>query len=178
MTDRDLKLDFVFGHGRLPDGTAAAKLPGLSIDNALFNLVLMNRIALNYGGGVKMVRTGLYNTVGLYSIVSNNEGKSTRFHFFGIELGAAKAYAEAVELDFKPSLGNIIFSNNIIGSHYAGIFFGAGSAYNDVFDNVIMKSTKWVIESVILQLNSVINNLTIHQSRNIKRCIFNAIDNK
>ena len=40
---RFLQLDFV--DSRLPDGTAAAKLPGMSLDNSLYNVVFANNIS-------------------------------------------------------------------------------------------------------------------------------------
>jgi len=165
-SDEDLKRDFVAGFGRLADGSAAAKVPGLSLDNAAYNLVYGNEVLGNYGGGIKMVRTGYFNVVGLNTLVDNNRGRSDRFHFFGIELGAAEADAPAVDLDFAPSRGNIVFANAIRGSHYAGVFFAEGSDRNDLFDNSIFGATNWAIESVVRQDNAILNNLTNLPSRN------------
>jgi hypothetical protein len=64
--DNSLQLDFV--NSRLPDGTAAAKLPGMSLDNSLYNVVFANNISHNYGGGVKMVRTSFSIVIGLNDI--------------------------------------------------------------------------------------------------------------
>lgn len=166
-SDEDLKRDFIAGFGRLPDGTAVAKVPGLSLDNAAYNLVYGNDIDGNFGGGVKMVRTGYFNVVGMNTIVDNNRGHSDRFHFFGVELGAAGADAPAIDLDFTPSRGNIIFSNLVRGSHYAGVFFAPGSDLNDLFDNAIFGASNWAIESATKQNNSTLNNLTNLPSRNI-----------
>ncbi|MBW3559542.1 MAG: right-handed parallel beta-helix repeat-containing protein [Proteobacteria bacterium] len=166
-SDEDLKLDFVAGFGRLPDGTSPAKVPGISIDNAVYNLVYSNEVNRNFGGGVKMVRTAFFNVVGLNTLTDNNEGASERFHFFGVEMGSAKADAPAIELDFTASRGNIVFSNVIRGNHYAGVFFGPGSDANDVFDNAIFGAKSWAMESVSRQSNSTVNNLTNMPSRNI-----------
>ena len=166
-TDAELKLDFVDGMGRLADGTPPAKTPGISLDNTLYNVVYANQIERNYGGGIKLVRTGYFNLVGLNVVVDNNEGKNDRFHFFGIELGAAKADVPASDLDFAPSQGNIIFGNTLRGTHYAGIFFGFGSTDNDVFDNTVFGATTWAMEQVRVQPNSTLNNLTNLPSRNI-----------
>ena len=125
-SDDELKLDFVGGHGRLPDGTPPAKTPGISLDNALYNIVYANHVDRNFGGGVKMVRAAWSNLIGLNTVTDNNDGASDRFHFFGIELGAATADAPSSELDFAPSRGNIVFGNSVRGSHYAGLFFGEG----------------------------------------------------
>lgn len=165
--DRVLETDHVLGAGRLPDGTAAAKLPAISIDNALYNIVFDNRIAHNYGGGVKIVRTGYFNAIGLNTLLNNNDGAGAAFHFFGIELGATEGDAPSIELDFTPSRGNIVFSNEIRGTHYSGIFFGPGSDQNDVFDNTILDATHWALESVAAMSNYTLNNLTNLPSRNV-----------
>jgi hypothetical protein len=166
-SDADLKRDFVFNFGRLPDGTSPAKVPAISIDNAAFNEIMFNEINRNYGGGVKMVRTGFYNMVGINTITDNNEGQSEKFHFFGVELGAARSDAPSAELDFTASHGNQIFGNAIRGTHYAGIFFADGSEDNVIFDNSIFGATNWAMESVRRQTNMTINNLTNLRLRNI-----------
>ena len=109
-SDEDLWRDFIAGFGRMPDGSAVAKVPGLSLDNAAYNVVYANEINGNYGGGVKMVRTAYFNLVGLNTIVDNNAGRSDRFHFFGVEFGAAPADVPVPDLDFTPSRGNVLFS--------------------------------------------------------------------
>ncbi|MCW2655668.1 MAG: hypothetical protein JWR32_6644 [Mycobacterium sp.] len=167
QSDSDLALDSVLGAGRAPDGTSMAKLPGISVDNALYNEVFANDVIRNFGGGVKMVRTGLFNTIGKNVIIDNNLGENTKFHFFGVELGAAPADKPAGDLDFVGSSGNIIFGNAIRGRHYSGIFFGSGSVQNDVFDNGLFGVDAFALESVSRQLNYSMNNLTISHSRNI-----------
>jgi parallel beta-helix repeat protein len=162
-----LARDSVLGGGRLPDGTAAAKVPGISIDNAMYNVVFQNNVSHNFGGGIKIVRTGYFNLIGLNTVFSNNDGASDSFHFFGIELGSANEDSASVELNFTPSRGNVVFSNPIRGSHYSGIFFAPGSDQNDVFDNTILDATHWALESVIVMANSSLNNLTNLPSHNI-----------
>ena len=166
-TDAELRLDFVDGLGRLPDGSSPAKTPGVSLDNSLYNIVYANQIERNFGGGVKMVRTAFCNLVGLNTIIDDNEGANDRFHFFGVECGAAKADVAVADLDFTPCRGNVVFGNVIRGPHYAGIFFGAGSTDNDVFDNSIFGATAWAMEQVQPQPNASLNNLTNLPSRNI-----------
>ncbi|MBN1900602.1 right-handed parallel beta-helix repeat-containing protein [Candidatus Sumerlaeota bacterium] len=168
QTDRALEADFVLGHGRLADGCAAAKLPGISIDNAMYNMVVANIIQDNYGGGVKMVRTGINNLVAMNTIINNNEGASDKFHFFGIEMGAARADVPCGDLDFMASSGNIITGNMIYGDHYAGIFLGDGSIMNRVKENIIQGATHWAVESVKEQENEVSGNLSDCKSLNIK----------
>jgi len=166
-SDEELKLDFVGGDGRLADGTPPAKTPGISLDNALYNVVYANRIDRNFGGGVKAVRATWFNLIGLNTVTDNNEGASERFHFFGIELGAAQADAASDELDFAPSRGNLVFGNMVQGGHHAGIFLGAGSTQNDVFDNTILGARAWAIEQPLPQANATLNNLTNLPSRHI-----------
>jgi hypothetical protein len=100
MSDYDLQRDFTYAAGRLLDGTSPAKLPGISLDNGAYNEAVFNTIDRNFGGGIKMVRTGFHNVVGLNTIMDNNQGESKDFHFFGIELGAAPSDAPYPELDF------------------------------------------------------------------------------
>lgn len=166
-SDAVMAKDSITNGGRLPDGTPAEKVPGISIDNAAYNIVFSNTVAHNFGGGIKIVRTGYFNAIGLNTIRSNNDGASDKDHFFGIELGSAPLDSPTDELDGAPSRGNIIFSNLIRGNHYAGIFFAAGSDTNDVFDNLIMDSGSWALESVVSMPNSTVNNLTNRPSRNV-----------
>lgn len=165
--DAVLSLDQVLAGGRLPDGTAAEKVPGVSLDNAMYNIVFANSIAHNFGGGVKLVRTGYFNLIGLNTIYSDNDGAGPEFHFFGVELGATPGDAASTGLDYTPSRGNIVFSNLIRGAHYSGVFFDAGSDLNDILDNTILDATHWALESVSVMANHPLNNLTNLPSRNI-----------
>ncbi len=167
-SDAVMEKDAIKAGGRLPNGTPAAKVPGISIDNAAFNVVFANQVTHNFGGGIKIVRTGYFNAIGLNTIFANNDGASDRFHFFGIELGAAGLDTPSPELEGAPSSGNIVFSNTIRGNHYSGIFFASGSDNNDVFDNVIIDAEKWALEAVVPMTNSSLNNLTVMPSRNIE----------
>jgi hypothetical protein len=163
--DTVLALDSILAGGRLPDGTAAEKVPGISLDNALYNIVFGNDLAHNFGGGVKMVRTSYFNAVGTNNLLDNNDGAGATFHFFGIELGAAPG--SSAELDFTPSRGNVVFSNMIRGSHYSGIFFDDGSNTNNVLNNVVLDALFWALESAEQMANTSLNNFTNLLSRNI-----------
>lgn len=146
QTDYALERDFVLKFGRMSDGSAKAKLPGISIDNTMFNLILENDINHNYGSGIKMVRTAFNNTIAKNRINDNNQGKNDVFFFFGIELGGATADADSEELDFTPSMGNLLYDNHINGQHYAGIQFCSLCADNDIVANQIINPTAWSIE--------------------------------
>jgi len=166
-SDWVLTEDQVIAGGRLPDGTAAEKVPGISLDNAVYNIVFDNDVSHNFGGGIKMVRTGYFNLIGLNTVFSDNDGASASFHFFGIELGATPGDGSSDEFDYTPSHGNLVFSNSIRGAHYSGIYFDTGSDQNDVFENTILDATTWALESVAVMANSSLNNLTNLPSRNI-----------
>lgn len=167
QSDHTLEVDFVAQYGRMEDGTANAKLPGISIDNAIFNIVTNNSIGGNFGSGIKMVRTAFYNVVGRNSIRSNNRGSNNVFFFFGIEVGGAVADSSTSDLDFTPSMGNVIFQNIITGPHYAGIQFCPQCDYNDIFDNVIIHPTNWAIEQTNPKgKNIFLNNFSPSHSRN------------
>ena len=166
-SDAVMSADGIADGGRLPDGTPAEKVPGVSLDNAVYNIVFANQIAQNFGGGVKMVRTSYFNLIGLNTIFNNNQGEGPVFHFFGVELGATPGNPPSGDLDFTPSRGNIVFSNPTRGPHYSGIFIDYGSDLNDIFDNVIMDAENWALESVAVMQNNSLNNLTNIPSRNI-----------
>ncbi len=166
-TDAELKKDYILSLGRLPDGTSPAKLPGISVDNAIYNQLVFNQVDGNFGGGIKLVRAALFNVIGLNLLRDNDRGRNSHFHFFGIEVGAATADEKVADLDFVPSRGNELFGNTIRGSHYAGIFLADGSDHNTIFDNSIFGATNWALESVRVQPNTTLNNLTNLHSRNI-----------
>ena len=135
--DEVLAIDSVLDEGRAPDGTAIAKLPGISIDNALYNEVHANTVASNFGGGIKMVRTSFFNVISGNVLTDNNRGRSDRFHFFGIELGAAVPDFAAPDLDFVGSSGNVVVANQIHGDHHSGVYVAAASVQNEIIGNEI-----------------------------------------
>lgn len=159
-SDEQLELDYVLRFGRLPDGTAAAKVAGVSIDNAMHNLVAKNTVEGNYGGGVKMVRTSFDNHIVANRIHDNNRGVSDVFHYFGVELGAATADIPLEELDFTPSCGNRIAANHITGPHYAGVFLAPGAMINSITGNTISDITHHAIETAIGSYNMISDNTT------------------
>jgi hypothetical protein len=165
QTDATLQMDFE--PARLADGTGAAKLPGISMDNSIYNLVFANNISHNYGGGVKMVRTSFFNVVALNTIENDNDGVNVDFQFFGVQLGAAPADAPTGDIDFAPSQGNVIASNVIRGTHAAGVYIQLDSTGNELIDNVIREATEWAIDSVLTMDNTFIDNLTDMPSQNI-----------
>ncbi|RMX11134.1 hypothetical protein EBQ34_10780, partial [Vandammella animalimorsus] len=130
-SDEDLARDFVAADGRLPDGTARAKVPAISIDNALHNLLLHNFIHHNFGSGIKIVRTGFGNLIADNHIAMNGLGGNARHMFFGVELGFAPSDlppSDDDELDFLPSLDNCATDNHIIGWHDTPIYSAPDTA--------------------------------------------------
>lgn len=166
QTDKDLEMDFVLGAGRMEDGSAKAKLPGVSMDNAAYNILENNIVTGNYGGGIKMVRTAVRNLISENIIRDNNMGQNDVYHFFGIEAGYAAADVESEDMDFAPDFENIICRNSITGNHYSGVFIGADCYVNDVFDNIIMEPGEFAVEAVSTKFNSIVNNISNAGVRN------------
>ncbi len=175
QSDDDLEHDAVLKFGRLADGSAASKLPNISLDNAAYNIIISNTISGAAGDGIKIVRSGFRNIFGLNSITDNNVQGNSVFTFFGILLGSAGSDTDDGSglFDFLPSVENIIFGNTIYGPHKSGILIDRGSIYNDIYDNVIMKQKgEPVIE--LDRPNSVIgNNFNALQSIGKARLISN-----
>ena len=170
--DHVLEREAVLRFGRMADGTPTAKVPGISLDNAIYNIVMANDVAGNYGSGIKLVRTAFFNLIGDNVIVDNNRGANDVHFFFGIELGGAVADAPAdgpQELDFLPSQGNVVFGNTILGPHHAGIQFCPGCEDNDVFDNMIVRPERWGIEETRPDMaNHFLNNFSLAPTRNAR----------
>lgn len=159
QTDADLKDDFIFELGRMSDGSSPAKLPGISLDNAAYNILAKNDIDDNYGDGIKTVRSAYRNIILANVVGDNNIGQNDMFHFFGVDIGFASKPDEPVKgLDFTPSYENVICRNTISGDNYSGIHLADGSYCNDVFDNVVMDASKFAIENHSIMFNSIMNN--------------------
>lgn len=162
QTDKDLGDDWVLNFGRLVDGSAVSKLPGVALDNAAQNLILWNTIRHNSGDGIKIVRTGIRNLFLSNTIVSNNQGSNSRFHFFGILLGGAKLEPGIDPanhpLDFLPPLENIVAGNSIYGGHWSGILLDQDAAFNDIYDNTVHHFINQPLEQATQQPNSIMGN--------------------
>lgn len=166
QTDEDLQLDFVLESGRMEDGSAKSKLPGVSLDNTAYNILENNIVINNYGGGIKMVRTTVRCLIMENIVKDNNWGQNDTFHFLGIEIGAASAGAESTDMDFASDYENIICRNSITGNHYSGVFIGEECYVNDVFDNIIMEPQMFAVEAISMKFNSIVNNVSNAGIRN------------
>lgn len=161
QSDEDLDKDFVLGLGRLEDGSSTAKLPGISIDNAAYNIIYNNVVNQNAGSGIKMVRSGYRNIILCNLVSDNNAGKNELFHGFGIELGHASKPDQVIKgLDFTADYENIVARNVISGHHYSGIYIGTECYCNDLIDNVIMDCEEFSVENFSDLFNSSVGNNT------------------
>lgn len=159
QTDKDLEADFVLNAGRLEDGSSPLKLPGVSLDNAAYNIICDNNIRKNAGSGVKVVRSAYRNIILENLIVDNSKGSNESYHGFGVEFGYASMPDQPVKgLDFTPAYENIAARNVISGTHYSGIFLAQDSYCNDLIDNVIMGATDFSIENHSGYFNSGVGN--------------------
>lgn len=115
QSDEDLKNDFVLWGGRDATGAARCKLPGVSMDNSLLNIVRGNFVRDNYGGGVKMVRTCFLNLIDGNVIERNTSAEATQWNFPGVLIEGSEPDAVTDEHDFLPSHGNVVSHNVILG---------------------------------------------------------------
>jgi len=137
------KIDFITVYPQLPDGSSSMKLPGISLDNGCMNLIRENNITGNYGGGIKMIRTALFNTISHNRMRYNTIGANEYVPYFhGITLlglGAKNrefaAHSQPL-LDFQPSILNTITDNTIAESLRA-LFHDRSSRSNFVSGNHI-----------------------------------------
>lgn len=159
-TDDELREDLVLDAGRMEDGSSKAKLPGIMLDNAAYNIVENNHLAGNYGGGINMPHTAVRNLMIGNVIRDNNAGQNDVFGYYGIALETKPFGVETTGVDHTADYENIICRNIISGNHYSGIFIDDGCYINDVFDNIVMDAQVCGIEAVSLRFNSIINNTT------------------
>ncbi len=161
QSDEDLEKDFVLGLGRLEDGSSTAKLPGVSLDNAAYNIIFNNLVCGNDGSGIKMVRSGYRNLILCNMVTDNNRGQNHAYHGFGVELGHASRPDQVIKgLDFTADYENIIARNMISGKHYSGIYIGTDCYCNDLIDNVILDCTEFSVENFSEYFNSAVGNHT------------------
>ncbi|WP_062149989.1 right-handed parallel beta-helix repeat-containing protein [Beggiatoa leptomitoformis] len=165
QTDESLKQDLVFKFGKLADGSSVAKLPAISLDNAAQNLLIWNTVRDGAGDGIKLVRSGLRNLILFNTLMNNNQGENSRFHFFGILLGNAGLEPELTHntpdeqsLDFLPAIENIVAANVIYNNHYSGILLDKDSAFNDIYDNMVRHYQNMPLESASSRFNSIVGN--------------------
>ncbi|MBX6424293.1 right-handed parallel beta-helix repeat-containing protein [Thermosulfurimonas sp. F29] len=168
QTDEDLRRDLVLRFGRLADGSAVAKLPGISLDNAAENIIARNVVRENAGDGIKLVRSSFRNLILFNVILHNARGNNHRFVYTGVLIGSAGAEPEILKLiktgqfkaplDYLPSMENIVAANVIDGEHYWGILLDRDTAYNDIYDNTVHHQLKEPLASATQKFNSIMGN--------------------
>ena len=141
QSDEALELDGMLDFGRMPDGSACAKLPGISLDNAAYNTIEANTIKDNWGGGVKNVHCAIRNVIVGNEIDNNNRGQNDVFFFIGVELGYADEGAQSPSMDYIADYQNIVMNNQITGPHYTGVFIAHGCEGNTISHNTIKGQT-------------------------------------
>jgi hypothetical protein len=115
LSAEEIRADFIGRFPLLPDGSSAAKLPGVSMDNAAFNTVSRNLLVGNHGGAVKFVRACVGNRVELNAGWSNSAGNNRHMRFARYaDAGAFDPLGEfdgSALCDLGPSHGNAIRRN-------------------------------------------------------------------
>lgn len=159
-TDDELHADFVLDAGRMEDGSSKAKLAGIVLDNAAYNILENNNLSGNYGGGIHMPHTAVRNVIMGNVIRDNNTGQSDAFQYYGIALESEPFETQDTNVDCTADYENIICRNIVSGNHYSGIFIGEGCYINDVFDNIVMDAQFCGVEAISMKFNSILNNTT------------------
>jgi parallel beta-helix repeat protein len=138
----EIEIDYISEYPLLEDGSSSMKLPGISLDNGCMNVIDNNIISNNYGGGIKMIRTAMFNVISNNEILYNAIGTNNYVpHFHGITalgMGAVNNEFNAERsdlLDFMPSVFNTIAKNTIIG-HWQPIFYDKVSSDNNDHENL------------------------------------------
>ncbi len=148
LSPDEIQADFISDYPLLEDKSSSMKLPGISIDNGCMNLIAENTITANHGGGIKMIRTALFNTIIHNQILGNAIGANTFVPcFHGITMLGIGAINNEFDtnrpafLDFTPSILNTI-SGNTIKDHWLPIFHDKLSDNNFISDNIITKQRR------------------------------------
>jgi hypothetical protein len=118
LSAEEIRADFIGRFPLLPDGSSAAKLPGVSMDNAAFNIVSRCLLVANHGGAVKLVRACVGNRIEMNAGWSNSVGNNEHMRFSRYaDVGAFDVLGEFNDLsllDLGPSYGNAIQRNLIV----------------------------------------------------------------
>jgi hypothetical protein len=118
LSAEEIRADFIGRFPLLPDGSSAAKLPGVSMDNAAFNAVSRCLLVGNHGGAVKFVRACVGNRVKVNAGWSNSVGNNRHMRFPRYaDAGAFDPLGEfggSALCDLGPSHGNAIRRNLVM----------------------------------------------------------------
>ena len=138
------------------------KLPGISLDNTMWNIIERNNISHNAGSGIKAVRSAIETIIFKNVITDNNLASSSTFRGYGVSLGNS-GYGNNVNatklMDFVPDMGCIVAANIISGKHHEGIHMAKEIYMNDVFNNVILGSDRFSIKNLSKRNNIIYDNI-------------------
>ena len=116
-------------------------LPGLSLDNSLYNFVDSNTISQNTCDGIKLVRTADATLIVNNTIFGNNKNLAGSKVSSGIDIEPLEVEAgDGDRLDGYGSDGNIIM-NNTITDHSVGVYIAEDSLTGTSVDNVVKNNT-------------------------------------
>ena len=146
LSEEEIQVDFIGQYPLLEDGSSSMKLPGISIDNGCMNLIASNKIAGNYGGGIKMIRSAMLNAIHTNTLIANTIGNN-RFlpPFHGISvLGVGTGTREFTDgkkslLDFLPSIANSI-TDNMLQEEGHPLFLDNKCIKNTIQGNIIRRN--------------------------------------
>lgn len=146
LSKEEIMVDFISQYPLLKDGSSSIKLPGISLDNGCMNLIASNKIASNYGGGIKMIRSAMLNAIQTNTLIANTIGNN-RFlpPFHGISvLGVGTGTREFTDgkkrlLDFLPSVANSI-TDNMLQEEGHPLFLDITCQKNTIQGNTIRRN--------------------------------------
>ncbi len=121
-----------FANNEVYNNGLSGGLPGVSIDNGIYNVVDGNNVYDNTCSGIKLVRAGLGNIIVENTCTSNSKkttdaaGKTSSSA--GIDIEPLKVDAQDGDtLDGKGSNGNVVMNNTVTGSHDFGVYVAEDS---------------------------------------------------
>lgn len=161
-----LSSEYSIPYGTDADGNFNVKEASVILDNAIHNILINNRINNNYGTGILLKRAAFYNMVGENKIVDNNivdRGDPNILNDGVIFNDAIDINGMALErkgdsVDFAPSMGNVIYKNEMLGKHESGIRLCIYCEDNEIFDNRIKNSKKWSISQYLPRQKNLFSN--------------------
>lgn len=145
LSNHEIETDFISEYPLLPDGSSSMKLPGISLDNGCLNLIINNKITSNYGGGIKMIRSALFNQIEDNQLIYNALGSNKYVPYYhGVTIMGLGEINDEFEdnkanlLDFAPSSNNTI-TNNTILERWRPFYIDRKSGDNHIKNNTTPK---------------------------------------
>lgn len=127
-----------FANNEVYNNSQSGGLPGVSIDNSIYNIIDNNNIHDNACNGIKLVRTALGNVI-VNNKCSNNNRKTDSLVHAGISIEAeVVAESDIGHLDGYGSDCNIVIGNRIEAGHTYGLMISNDTDTGRSTGNVIM----------------------------------------